>query len=144
MQRLSNLTIFLGRHPATRIAISTFSGQEHFNASGLRDLSNSAISRVDNKQNVRACCTSYSQNSCPKYAEFETVTRREMGIPKDYRGAGSCIPTSILRQNLPGVPLKNYPNREASVRERYSKSYLGTLISCVQVKQTTLFWQCPI
>jgi hypothetical protein len=32
MQRLSNLTIFLGRYPATRIAISTFSGQEHFNA----------------------------------------------------------------------------------------------------------------
>jgi hypothetical protein len=53
MQRLSNLTIFLGRYPATRIAISTFSGQKHFNASGLRGLSNSVISRVDNKQNVR-------------------------------------------------------------------------------------------
>jgi hypothetical protein len=53
MQRLSNLTTFLGRYPATRIAISTFSGQEHFNASGLRGLSNSVISRVDNKQNVR-------------------------------------------------------------------------------------------
>jgi hypothetical protein len=62
-----------------------------------------------------------------------------MGTLKNYRSTGSYIPTSILRQNLPNVLLKNYPNREASVRERYSKSYLKTLISCVQVKQTALF-----
>jgi hypothetical protein len=53
MQRLSNLTIFLGRYPATRITFSTFSGQEHFNASEIRGLLNSVISGVDNKQNVR-------------------------------------------------------------------------------------------
>lgn len=71
MQRLSNMATVLGRYSTTRIAISTFSGQERFDMSGLRGISNSVIGRVDNKQNVRV--VAYLISTIVSIAEFCTT-----------------------------------------------------------------------